>query len=42
MLRSLHIISLFGIYTYTIDFADSQGKGLKFITSQTGMGRQLF
>ena len=33
MLRSLHIISLFGIYTYTIDFADSQGKGLKFITS---------
>lgn len=39
MLRSLHIISLFGIYTYTIDFADSQGKGLKFITSPNGYGK---
>lgn len=39
MLRSLHIVSLFGIYTYTIDLTDAQGKALKFITSPNGYGK---
>lgn len=39
MLHSLHIVSLFGIYTYTIDLTDCQGKGLKFITSPNGYGK---
>lgn len=39
MLRSLHIISLFGIYTYNIDLTDSQGRGVKFITSPNGYGK---
>lgn len=39
MLHSLHIISLFGIYTYRIDLTDPQGRGLKFITSPNGYGK---
>lgn len=39
MLQSLHITSLFGIYTYSIDMTSNQGEGLKFITSPNGYGK---
>lgn len=39
MLLSLYIESLFDIYTYDIDLTDTDGKGLKFITSPNGYGK---
>lgn len=39
MLHSLYIESLFDIYTYDIDLTDTDGKGLKFITSPNGYGK---
>lgn len=39
MLQSLHIVSLFGIYTYNIDTIGAKGEGLRFITSPNGYGK---